>query len=246
MTGDQRRARSFGAAVSQYQQGRPEYLDEHVAWMLDGVDGPVLDLAAGSGKLTGSIQRLGFDVLAVDPDEQMLAAISGVPTFVGQAEAIPLPDASVAAVTVGQAWHWFDPVAAGAEIARVLRPGGRLGLIWNTRDGAHPFVAELATIMGESAAEQMIDADLVTDVAGFTPFACDRRSRIRQMTPAEVEAMVASRSAFITAGPEEQQVVMAGVRRLLATHPHARGRDRIDYPLHSTAYRCDLIAVTEG
>lgn len=242
MSSDQQRARSFGAAVLEYQKGRPEYLDEHVAWLLEGVNGPVLDLAAGSGKLTRGIQRLGFDVIAVDPDEQMLSAISGITTLVGTAEAIPLPDASVAAVTVGQAWHWFDPVAAGTEIARVLRPGGRLGLIWNTRDGAHPFVAELAAIMGESAAEQMIDADLVHDLAGFTAFETDRRSRIREMTSAELEAMVASRSPYITATPEVQQAVMAGVRRLLATHPHVRGLDRIDYPLHSTAYRCNLTA----
>ncbi len=142
--GGQQPATSFGAAVGAYELGRPGYAPEHVAWLLDGVQGGVLDLAAGSGKLTRAVAGLGFDVVAVDPDEKMLSRVEDVPTFAGTAEAIPLPDDSVAAVTVGQAWHWFDPMAAGAEIARVLTPGGRLGLVWNIRDVRHPFVVALA------------------------------------------------------------------------------------------------------
>ncbi len=121
------RATSFGTDVAAYELGRPEYVDEHVGWLLESVDGRVLDLAAGSGKLTRTLVRLGFDVVAVDPDAAMLAHNTAAPTLVGTADAIPLPDASVAAVTVGQAWHWFDPATAGPEITRVLVRGGRLG-----------------------------------------------------------------------------------------------------------------------
>jgi len=121
------RATSFGADVGAYELGRPDCDDDHVAWMLDGVEGPVLDLGAGSGKLSRAIARVGFDVIAVDPDAAMLERNDAAATYVGSADAIPLPDASVAAVTVGQAWHWFDPATAGPEIARVLRPGGRQG-----------------------------------------------------------------------------------------------------------------------
>ncbi len=238
---DAERATSFGSAVDAYQAGRPEYLDEHVGWLLEGTHGRVLDLGAGSGKLTRAVARLGFEVVAVDPDEQMLAGLGELPSLVGTAEQIPLPDESVAAVTVGQAWHWFDPAVAGAEIARVLQPGGRLGLIWNTRDLAHPFVAELSEVMGESPAERMVDEELVTDVPGFTPFECSRRDRIRMMTPGELEAMVISRSHYLTGSPQLQRDVVAGVHRLLATHPHTRGRDEFEYPLHSTAYRADRV-----
>lgn len=235
------RATSFGADVAAYEQGRPEYVDEHVAWLLEGVDGRVLDLAAGSGKLTRAVRRLGFAVVAVDPDAQMLARNTGVEAHLGRAEAIPLPDASVAAVTVGQAWHWVDPAAAGPELVRVLTPGGRLGLIWNTRDDRHPFVAELAAIMGASPAELMMDVEGVLQVPGFGPFECRRWERVRMMTPAELVPMVTSRSHYLLADPETQARIVADVRDLLATHPHTAGRDRFEYPLHTTGYRADAL-----
>jgi SAM-dependent methyltransferase len=238
---ERERATSFGAAVDAYQQGRPDYDRDHVAWLLDGVHGQVLDLGAGSGKLTRAIAGLGFDVVAVDPDEQMLSAITDLPTLVGTAEHLPLPDASVAAVTVGQAWHWFDPATAGAEIARVLQPGGRLGLIWNTRDLSHPFVAALAPKMGDSAAEVMMDEEDVHDLPGFTAFERSRIDRVRWMSVAELEAMVVSRSIYLTAAPQTQARILSDVRELVDTHLHTRGRERFEYPLHSTAYRANRL-----
>jgi SAM-dependent methyltransferase len=211
------RATSFGADVAAYELGRPEYVDEHVAWLLDGVSGRVLDLAAGSGKLTRAIVRLGFDVVAVDPD------------------------ASVAAVTVGQAWHWFNPATAGPEIARTLASGGRLGLIWNTRDSSHPFVAALGEIAGASPAERMVADDAVHQAPGFGPFERRQWTRTRVMTPAELVAMVASRSAYLTASESAQQAMGAALRELIATHPHSAGRERIDYPLTTTCYRADAL-----
>lgn len=233
------RATSFGTDVGAYELGRPDYDDDHVAWMLDGVEGPVLDLGAGSGKLSRAIARVGFDVIAVDPDAAMLERNDATQTHVGSAAAIPLPDASVGAVTVGQAWHWFDPVTAGPEIARVLRPGGRLGLIWNTRDTNDPFVAELAAIIGPSPAEQMVADDSILDLPGFTAFERDQRRRVRMMTSAEIEAMVTSRSWYIVAEPSQQAEVLTAVRNLIATHPHSHGRERFAYALHSTVYRAD-------
>lgn len=235
------RATFFGADVAAYELGRPEYVDEHVAWLLDGVSGRVLDLAAGSGKLTRAIFRLGFDVVAVDPDAAMLAHNTAAPTVLGTADAIPLPDASVAAVTVGQAWHWFNPATAGPEIARTLAPGGRLGLIWNTRDSSHPFVAALGEIAGASPAERMVADDAVHQAPGFGPFERRQWTRTRVMTPAELVAMVASRSAYLTASESAQQAMGTALRELIATHPHSAGRERIDYPLTTTCYRADAL-----
>jgi SAM-dependent methyltransferase len=234
------RATSFGADVGAYEQGRPEYVDEHVAWLLDGVRGRVLDLGAGSGKLTRAVVRLGFEAVAVDPDGAMLARNAAAPCLIGRADAIPLPDASVAAVVVGQAWHWFDPATAGPEIVRVLVPGGRLGLIWNTRDSSHPFVATLAEIAGASPAEQMVADEAVRQAPGFGPFERRQWSRTRVMTAAEVEAMITSRSAFLTAPVARQEEVLAALRELVATHPHTAGREHFDYPLHTTGYRAEV------
>ena len=235
------RATSFGADVAAYELGRPEYVDDHVAWLCEGVAGAICDVGAGSGKLTRALVRLGHEVIAVDPDPQMLARNTGVRTAVGSADRIPLPDAAVAAVTVGQAWHWFDPATAGPEIARVLLPGGRLGLIWNTRDSSHPFIAALAEVMGPSPAEQMVDDDAVVQVPGFTAFERRQWQRVRAMTPAELVAMVSSRSAYLTATPAVQAEVRVGVLRLLESHPHTAGRASFDYPLRTTCYRADAL-----
>lgn len=233
------RATSFGAAVDAYEVGRPDYEPAPVTWLLDGVAGRVVDLGAGSGKLTRVVRALGFDVVAVDPDSQMLSRNTGGETVVGTADAIPLPNASAAAVTVGQAWHWFDPAAVGPELTRLLIPGGRLGLIWNTRDSRHPFVRALAAVMGASPAELMVDGDSVRQVPGFGPFERRRWERVRMMTPESLVAMVTSRSHYLVAAPDVQAEIVAGVRRLLATHPHTAGAEQFAYPLHTTAYRAD-------
>lgn len=236
---DPRQARSFGAAVGAYELGRPGYAAEHIAWLLDGVHGPVLDLAAGSGKLTRALRASGFDVVAVDPDEQMLSRITDVATKIGTAEDIPLEAGSVAAVTVGQAWHWFDPVAAGAEIARVLVPGGRLALVWNIRDTRHPFVAAFADAIAPSPAEVMIDADEVRSVPGFGAFERRRFESVPMITPEALEAVVASRSQWLVAPPATQAAVLAAVRELMATHPHSAGRRRFEFPMYTACYRAN-------
>ena len=107
----------------------------------------VLDLAAGTGKLTRALQASGVRVVAVEPIEAMRAALAGVEVLEGTAEAVPLPDGAVDAVTVAQAFHWFDGERALREIHRVLRPGGGLGLVWNRGDSSTPWVAELDAVV---------------------------------------------------------------------------------------------------
>jgi SAM-dependent methyltransferase len=153
-----RRASSFGAAAAQYAQHRPGYAEAAIRWCLAPVSGaqpgaqPVraVDLGAGTGILTGALARLGADVVAVEPDQAMLAELRrqlpGVRAVEGSAEALPLPDQSVDAVLCGQAMHWFNMDRALPEIARVLTPGGVLAGLWNVYDDRVGWVAGLAAI----------------------------------------------------------------------------------------------------
>jgi SAM-dependent methyltransferase len=122
----QTRAASFGAAADAYERARPSYPEAAIDWLLPRSARRILDLGAGTGKLTRQIRARGVDVVAVEPSEGMRTRFSrglpDVPVFAGSAEAIPLEDASVDAVVVGQAWHWFDPARAVPEVARVLNP----------------------------------------------------------------------------------------------------------------------------
>lgn len=132
-------ARSFARTAPAYERSRPSYPEAAIAWLQDrlglAAGKVVLDLAAGTGKLTRQLVPLGAEVLAVEPLPEMRAELArvvpGVTAMQGTAETIPLPDASVDAVTVGQAFHWFDAPVAVGEIHRVLRPGGGVGLLWN-------------------------------------------------------------------------------------------------------------------
>ena len=151
----QRHASSFGAVAAGYAEHRPDYAPAAVRWALAAAPGPrVLDLGAGTGKLTGTLVALGADVTAVEPDPAMLAelrrALPEVASRPGGAEAIPLPDASVDAVLAGNALHWFDMAVAGPEIARVLVPGGVLAGLWNVLDDRVGWVAGLARAGGSA------------------------------------------------------------------------------------------------
>jgi SAM-dependent methyltransferase len=150
------RGSSFGGAATAYSEHRPDYAQDAVRWALAAAPGPrVLDLGAGTGKLTAMLVALGADVTAVEPDPAMLAELHrllpDVRGMAGSAEAIPLPDASVDAVVAGQALHWFDMAVAGPEIARVLAPGGILAGLWNVNDDRVDWVAELQRVSGGSA-----------------------------------------------------------------------------------------------
>ena len=130
----------------------PSYPPEAIDWLLPPGAREVLDLGAGTGKLTTRLVERGLDVVAVDPIAEMLevlrASLPETRALLGTAEEIPLEDNSVDAVLVAQAWHWVDPARAIPEVARVLRPGGRLGLVWNTRDERLGWVRELGEIIG--------------------------------------------------------------------------------------------------
>jgi SAM-dependent methyltransferase len=144
-------AQGFAAGAEAYERGRPSYPDEaldHVAQRLDIEPGKtLLDLAAGTGKFTRLLARFGPRIVAAEPIAQMgahlVAQQPDVQMVAGTAEALPFASASFDAVTVAQGFHWFDPAAALGELARVLRRGAGLALVWNARDEDVPWVAEL-------------------------------------------------------------------------------------------------------
>ena len=238
------RATSFGAEADNYEAARPDYPFEAVAWMLERLpDGArrLVDVGAGTGKLTRVVaEARDAEVVAVDPDAVMLAKlrehVPGVPTFVGTAEALPLPDASVDAVVLGQAWHWVDPVAASAEIGRVMRPGGTLGLIWNARDSRVEWVRRLTGIMNASAAEEMLDAGGPTVAAPFGEPEEERWEWRRPMTREQLHRMAASRSHLITASEAERDSIRRGMDDLF-DELGLDGDETIDVPYVTWAFR---------
>ncbi|MCZ7437603.1 class I SAM-dependent methyltransferase [Micromonospora sp. WMMC241] len=151
-----RHSSSFGAAATAYAEHRPDYARDAVRWALEAAPGRrVLDLGAGTGKLTATLGAVGAEVTAVEPDPAMLGelrrALPDASALPGSAEAIPLPDAAVDAVLAGNAMHWFDMAVAGPEIARVLAPGGVLAGLWNVLDDRVDWVAGLAEVSGSAA-----------------------------------------------------------------------------------------------
>ena len=216
------RATSFGAQAGNDEVGRPEYPFDAVAWMLERMpEGSrrIADVGAGTGKLTRALVAApDAEVVALDPDPAMLAAlreaVPGVPTFVGSAERMPLPDASLDAIVLGQAWHWVEPVAASVEIGRVVRSGGVLGLIWNIRDERQEWVQRLTEIMHGSAAEEMLGGDGPVVDAPFGTLDQETWEWTRPMTRTQLHSMAASRSHVITASADEKERIRRDMEAL--------------------------------
>ena len=232
-------ANSFGPAADAYERGRPSYPVEALDWLLPAGRPRVVDVGAGTGKLTRQIRDRGLPVSAVDPSEGMLeqlrAAVPGVPALLGTAESIPLPDDSADVVVVAQAWHWVDPARAVPEVARILCPGGRLGLVWNVRDERTDWVRRLGEIIGSP--EQRRDT---TVGAPFGPVELARFTWTELIGPERLIDMVASRSYVILLAPDERAALLGEVRRLMATHPQLVGRTEFELPYVTECARASL------
>jgi len=232
-------ATSFGRVADVYDRARPAYPAEAVAWMLPAGVRDVLDVGAGTGKLTAVLAAAGRAVTAIDPDPLMLQKLQeklpGIPTLVGSGETIPLPDASADAAVFGQSWHWVDPPAASREVGRVLRPGGTLGLIWNIRDVGVPWVAGLGEVMHGSAAENLLAAGDPVVEAPFGPLEAEQFRWVNPTTVDGLADMVSSRSYVIGLPAAERDALLARVRELALDVADEHGA--IDMPYVTHVYR---------
>jgi SAM-dependent methyltransferase len=242
-------ADGYKTAADSYVRGRPDYPPEVVDWLRNdmGLHAGmiVMDLGAGTGKFTPRLLATGADVIAVEPVPQMLEKLSGalpqVKTLVGTADAIPLPDASIDAVICAQAFHWFATPDALAEIHRVLKPGGKLGLVWNMRDGRVDWVARLNTIVdayeGDTPRYYTGAWRAAFPFDGFGPL---QEKHFSHGHTGKAEDVILNRvrsTSFINALPvDERKRVDDKVNELIAAEPTLARQDQVTLPYETAVF----------
>jgi ubiquinone/menaquinone biosynthesis C-methylase UbiE len=246
-------AHSFGGVARAYERGRPSYPAEAVRWMLGDQPRSVLELGAGTGKLTRVLLELGHDVHPTDPDPAMLALLEehlpGTRSAVASAEDIPLADASVDAVVAAQAFHWFDLDRALPEIARVLRPGGRVCLVWNQRNEKIPWVRRLGALIGTQ--EQLRDPAqslIFSELFGFVEEG--EFSHWQVIDRRTIQDLVLSRSNIAVLDEAGRAAKLAEV--VAFYDDFGRGMDGMQLPYVTRCYRATVLdrptssSATEG
>jgi SAM-dependent methyltransferase len=224
--------RGFEAAGQRYEHGRPDYPAAAIDWLVAQLGlGPaavVADVGAGTGKLTRPLLARGLRVQAIEPVAGMRATLArtapGADILAGQAEALPLGSGTIDAVVAGQAFHWFANAAALEEFARVLRPAGRLGLVWNRREIEQPLQAEIERLVAPYRADapaHATDAWRTAFSAGapFAPAAEHRMSYAQTLDADGLADRVLSISFVAALPPAEQQLLESRVRELAASGP---------------------------
>lgn len=233
-----RPARAFGAVADAYDRGRPGYPREAATWLTGPHPLTVLEVGAGTGKLTTELVALGHDVHATDPDQDMLARLSvhlpGVRISEARAEELPVPDHSVDVVVGAQCFHWFDLDQSLPEIARVLRPGGHVAMVWNDRDERIPWVRRLGRILGGAGEPRDWTSLLSTsglfgfvDKASFGSWQTIDRDRLRDL--------VLSRSHVMVPDEQEREQVLEAALALYDSF--GRGWEGMQLPWTSRCFR---------
>lgn len=240
-----RRADSFGAQAEAYAEHRPDYPVAAIRWALEPLGTSerldVLDLAAGTGKLTAGLVAEGHRVTAVEPNEQMLSElvrrVHDVRALPGHAEHIPVPDETIDAVFVGTAFHWFDQEKALPEIARVLRPGGVLAAMWIEPDTRVEWVAEFERVSATSVESQRHDP---ADTMAHPLFGPVERGTFphahRRDSPEAVVSWVNTHSRMLVIDDEERAAITAKMLEFLRGRPET-STGPIDVPMRSEVFR---------
>jgi SAM-dependent methyltransferase len=233
-----RRARAFGTVAEAYERTRPGYPEDAVRWMLGSTPGTVLELGAGTGKLTSVLLEQAHRVVATDIAEAMLKPmrkrLKSARLVLAAAERIPVRSSSVDAVVAGQAFHWFDPEQALAEIARVLRPGGTLALVWNLRDETVPWVRRLGRLIGSDQPED--PTGLLEESGLFDGIETKTFRHWQEVFRDSLLGLVESRSQVAELPEDERAEVLEQVGELY--DDYGRGHDGMLLPYQCEAYRC--------
>lgn len=235
-------ARSFGGVADSYDRGRPTYPREAAVWLTSDRPLSVLELGAGTGKLTAQLVALGHDVHATEPDPKMLAILGknlpDVRVSQATAEEIPSGDSSYDVVVSAQAFHWFDYEKALPEIARVLRPRGRLSLVWNQRDERIPWVKRLGRIIGTQ--EHLVEPSEVLEKSRLFGEVEEEAFRFWQIVDQHsIRDLVRSRSHIALLSTPEQEAKMAEV--LAFYEEYGRGRDGMQLPYTASCFRAQML-----
>ncbi|MFJ4224957.1 class I SAM-dependent methyltransferase [Microbacterium sp. NPDC089695] len=233
---DEALARSFEVIGADYDRYRPGFPADAADLLIPERVDTALDLGAGTGKFTRLLLDRAETVIAVEPSEAMLdvlrANLPAVSARAGNAEAIPCPATSVDVVTVAQAFHWFDREPACAEIARVLRPGGILGLLWNHSDPECAWDRAAHRIAHPAVAEQ--DGTSASAVEELPGFAFVRRAEIRTVetiTRADYLSRWGTVSTFLVASDDRRAQMRSSIESVLDADPTTRGQETLDLPV---------------
>jgi SAM-dependent methyltransferase len=229
---------AFAGVAGAYERGRPGYPEEAVRWLAGDEPCDVVDLGAGTGKLTRALVGQGHRVTAIEPLPEMLEQLAtmapGAFGSLGSAEVIPLPDAYAHVVTCAQSFHWFDHPVALPEIARVLRPEGRLALVWNSRDDRDPWMARLSALIGnETVRERDVRAPI--DESGLFGTVETAEFALEQVLDRDTLLdLVLSRSYCAKLPPGDREPILAAVGRL---YDETAGPDGVRLPYVTDCFR---------
>jgi SAM-dependent methyltransferase len=230
------RSRSFETVAADYERHRPEYPDEALRWAAECIglepNARVLDVGAGTGKLTRGLVSLGFDVVAVEPGgpmlEQLRTAVPEAEALNGSAESVPVPDVSVDAAFAGQAYHWFDRERAVPELHRVVRPAGGLALLWNWWDERDPLQAELGELIGFAGHEPYRNDELPGEPL-FRELGRTVVETVEESSPQALVDYFSTASAFLVAEPGEREESLRGIREIAARYGERFPLPRLTY-----------------
>ncbi len=242
----------FTQEAQAYVRGRPDYPAELLIWLQGEMQlnagQVVLDLGAGTGKFSQLLLQTGAEVWALEPvaamRAQLQALLPSVRTLAGTAAAIPLQDASVDVLICAQSFHWFATEAALAEMHRVLKPGGRLGLVWNVRNEAVDWVRDISAIISpyEGDAPRFYKGDWRIALQSSRYFGALTPTNVDYLHSGAPDDVIVQRMlsvSFIAALPAATKAsVQARLQTLIASHPALVGQTHVAFPYQTQAFAC--------